>query len=156
MIELDTYSQTVLEAAKEVFETMIFMEIEPSQEEKSLTNAGIIGTITYKGSLEGCLAFRTTNSCAEAIAQNMLAGDEDSLSQEDVCDAVGEIVNMVMGSIKTRLHNESSVEVSIPSVITGSELRNVLGENTQQAVVRICLDVEHEAEIIFQYRKGQA
>ena len=154
MLEVETYSQAVLDAAKEVFETMIFMEIEPSLEEKPLQNPGVIGTITFQGSLEGSLAFNTSMDCARVIARNMLAMDPDSpISTEEMCDACGEVVNMVMGSVKSRLQGTyPNIEVSIPSVVTGHELNNMGGERTQKTRVRICLDVDHEAEIVLLYR----
>ena len=155
MIETHTCSDVILDAAKEVFETMIFMEIEPSQDEAAMKDPGVIGTITYKGSLEGGLAFSTSMDCAEVIARNMLAIEADNpISREEICDAVGEVVSMVMGSVKTRLQETyPAIEVSIPSVITGNQLDNLQGEGTQKRQVRICLDVAHEAQILMYFRK---
>lgn len=155
MIELETCSQTILDAAKEVFETMIFMEIEPSREETPLNSPCIIGTITFKGEREGSLSFSTSMACAGTVARNMLAMEpDDPISPEEICDAVGEVVNMVMGSVKSRLQDVcSSIEVSVPSVVTGCELSSLGGENTQTTIVRICLDVTHEAQIIWMIRK---
>lgn len=155
MITQETYPQTILDAAKEVFETMIFMEIEPSAETGALGSPGIIGTITFKGSLEGCLSFTASMECAETIARNMLAIDGESpLSREETCDAIGEVVNMVMGSVKSRLQETyHDIEVSIPSVVTGCELDNMGGEKSQITRTRICLDVTQEAEIIWIVRK---
>jgi chemotaxis protein CheX len=156
MIEQKTYHETVLDAAKEVFETMIFMEIEPAAETAAdWTAHSLLGTITFKGDMEGCLGISLADSCAKTIARNMLALDPDSpVSDQEVCDAVGEVANMVMGSIKHRLQDACpDIAVSIPTVISGRELSSSLGEGTEKVAVPVCLNEEDTAVFTLLYRK---
>lgn len=157
MPEQMTLSDTVIEAAREVFETMIFMDVETSSEAcPTITGEALLGSITFKGSQEGCLAVCVSQSCAERIAKNMLGMEPDEpLAIEDTCDAIGEVANMVMGSIKTRLQDVyPAVEVSIPSVITGRELKNTLGEKAVKTVVCAWLDEQDAVEFSFLYREA--
>ena len=155
MIEQKTYYDTVLEAAKEVFETMIFMEIEPTEESVPPTDTNVLmGSITFKGSMEGCMMISLTWPCAQVIARNMLAMEPDApVSEAEVCDAVGEVANMVMGSIKSRIQDTyPDIEVSIPSVITGREIHNTVGEGAERTRVTVCIDEEYCSDFTLLYR----
>ena len=148
---------TILDSAKEVFETMIFMTLEETQEEEApeMEDTTLLGTITFKGPLEGCLGICCGVNCARIIAANMLGMDpSEEISDGDVNDAVGEVANMVMGAIKARIQDEvGNVEVSIPSVVQGLELRNSLGERGNELVVYANLEEEHNVRFSLLYRE---
>ena len=73
---------------------------------------------------------------------------EDS-SEEDVCDAIGEVSNMFMGSVKPRLlESTGNLEVSIPSVISGRELKNNLGEHSKEVSVKINNEDKYAAGLV--------
>lgn len=157
MIEQKTYHETVLEAAKEVFETMIFMEIEPSTKPLNGDSACLLGSITFRGNLEGCLGISLSWPCGQAIARNMLALEPDTqISEQEVCDAVGEVTNMVMGSIKSRLQDiYPEISVSIPTVVTGKELNSSVGDGTEKVSVTVCLNEEYDAVFSLFYRRTE-
>ena len=156
MIDLLSLNEVLLESAKEIFETMVFMDLaETTEEDHDIEGCALLGTITFKGALEGCLAFCCSTPCAQAIAINMLGLDTtEEIAEEDICDAIGEIANMVMGSVKKRLaESAGNLEVSIPSVVSGRELRNNLGEGAQKASVRINIEDEYVAELSLLYQE---
>jgi CheY-specific phosphatase CheX len=174
MLDQMTLNDTVIDAAREVFETMIFMDVETRSEAcPIITGQALLGSITFKGTLEGCLALSTSAQCsetldgclavcvsqfcAERIAKNMLGMEPDeSLGLDETCDAIGEVSNMVMGSIKTRVQDiYPGIEVSIPSVIMGRELKNNLGEKAVKAVVCAWLDEQDVVEFSFLYREAK-
>ena len=178
MLDQITLNDVVLDAAREVFETMIFMDIETNNEARPevagqaiigsinfrtksdcglvIDGKSMLGSITFKGTLEGCLAISVGQTCAELIAKNMLGMEPDeALSIEETCDAIGEVANMVMGSIKTRIQDiYTDIEVSIPSVITGCEMRNSLGEKSSKVVASAWLDEQEAIEFTFLYREA--
>jgi chemotaxis protein CheX len=159
MLEQMTFNDTVIDAAREVFETMIFMDVETNNEAfPHIDGQALLGSITFKGKLEGCLAVCVSQSCAERIAKNMLGMDpEEPLPIDETCDAIGEVANMVMGSIKTRIQNiYTNIEVSIPSVITGRELKNNLGDKAVKTIVCAWLDEQDAVEFSFLYRESKA
>lgn len=136
MIVQSVSSQLLLEAAREIFETMVFMTIQPSDKASvQIGNDSLLGTISFAGDIEGCFDFRCDIACAKAVAVGMLGMDSvDELGDDDANDAMGEIVNMVMGSIKAREDAFSQVQVSIPTVIVGKEIEHSLGERATHAV----------------------
>jgi chemotaxis protein CheX len=147
---------SVLDGAKEVFETMIFMALEEVADQTwEMEDVTLLGTITFKGSLEGCLGICCGMNCARTIAANMLGMEPDEeISEDDINDAVGEVANMVMGAVKARIQDEvGNVEVSIPSVVQGMELRNSLGERANELVVDASLEAEHNIRFSLLYRE---
>jgi len=157
MIEQVCFNEVLIESAKEVFETMVFMDLtEATEPDQNVEGWALLGTITFQGSLEGCLAICCGTACAQAIATNMLGIDtNEKLTEEDTCDAIGEIANMIMGSVKSRLlENVGNLEVSIPSVISGHELRNSLGEGAEKISVKVNIEDEYVAELSLLYRES--
>jgi CheY-specific phosphatase CheX len=68
---------------------------------------------------------------ADKIARSMLMmTDEDELGTEDIHDAIGEVANLVIGGIKSRIaESVGQVEVSIPIVMEGKEVVPAIGSD---------------------------
>ena len=159
MLEQICISDVLLESAKEVFETMIFMDVEkaPSENCGEENDWALLGSITFKGGLQGCLAVCFDAPCSNAIAMNMLGIDSvGELNEDDVCDAIGEVANMVMGSAKSRLiETTGNIEVSIPSVISGRKLKNNLGERSEEVSININIEDKYVAGLVLLYRENE-
>lgn len=158
MVTTVSLKEALLDSAREVFETMVFMALDDSGDDStSLGETSLLGTITFKGSLEGCLGVCCDNPCARTIAANMLGMmSPDEVSENDVSDAMGEIANMVMGAVKARIQNDvGSIEVSIPSVVQGRELKNSLGEGSGKVKVRVNIEEQYRAEFSLLFREGK-
>ncbi|MFC1764946.1 chemotaxis protein CheX [Planctomycetota bacterium] len=157
MIEQICIADVLLESIKEIFETMIFMSVEPcGNDTPSIEGEILMGSITYKGDIEGCLGICCAMDCAKAVAANMLCMDSpDEVTEEDLADAMGEVSNMVMGSIKTRLQDTiANIELSIPSVVAGRSLRTNLGDGTSRTQVNVTVGASHVVELSFVSRKS--
>jgi len=155
MIEQICLDELLLNSAKEIFETMIFMDILPADPpEGEVEGDAMLGSITFKGDFEGCLGICCQKACAESITMNMLGFEStEGISNEDMCDAIGEVVNMVMGSVKKRLHETSpNLELSIPVVVNGRQLKNNLGEGAQEVALKVKIEDEYLAEFSLLYR----
>lgn len=158
MIENICLNKTLLESAKEIFETMIFMDlIEATEPDQSVEGEALLGSITFKGDLEGCLTICCSVTCAQAIARNMLGLDaDDELAEEDTCDAIGEVANMLLGSVKRLLADSfGDLQVSIPSVVSGKELKNNLGDIAEKVSIIINIEDEYISELSLLYREKQ-
>jgi chemotaxis protein CheX len=160
MPEQMTMEQTVLDAARSVFETMIFMAIETeasndSAKQNTTAEPSLMGSITFRGSLEGCLTIGVLQNCAKVIAANMLAIDSsEEISEQEICDAMGEVANMTMGSIKHFLQNvHSDIQLSIPTVVAGREMTTVNKEQFSENRVHAMLDGQYPITFNFMYRQ---
>jgi chemotaxis protein CheX len=157
MIEQFCMSDVLLESVKEIFQTMIFMSVEPCDKgNPAIEGELLMGSITYKGDIEGCLGICCTMECAKAIAANMLCMESpDEVMEEDLVDAMGEVSNMVMGSIKTRLQDTiTNIELSIPSVVAGRALRTNLGDGTSRTQMHVTVGDVHAMELSFVSRSS--
>ena len=157
MIDEICLNETLLAGAKEIFETMIFVNFEESSEQDDIIEGdSLLGSITFKGGIEGCFAICCSAPCAKTIALNMLAMDpSEELGEAEISDAIGEVTNMIMGGIKSRiLEAVGNVEVSIPVVTSGQGLENSLGEGAIKASVKVKLDNKYIAEMSMLYREG--
>lgn len=114
---------TVSRAAKDVFSTMLGLEIEvgkpfpekgtPAESQKVVALIGLAGQWIGTGVI-GC-----SPEFACRIASIMLMAEYEAVN-EDVLDAMAEMANMIFGNVKTELEEElGGLGLSIPTVIFG-------------------------------------
>ncbi len=123
----------VIAATREVFSTMIMMEVVddfPLKEPVSRFKCSITGMVGFAGTYSGVISIHCPVSLALKITSNMLGVDCDEVN-EDLNDAIGEIANMVGGSVKQVLSKGGlDVKLSIPTVISGEDYTvNSLSDN---------------------------
>lgn len=143
MVEVDAMQDFIWESAKETFETMIFMPLEQAEQEAPLDlSAALICTITFTGPIQGVFAARTSSETAEKIARAMLMSElDDQLSENEICDALGEVTNMLLGGLKTRLNDTlPDIDISIPSIVKGMEVKPALGRDATKVSVNTKTD----------------
>lgn len=143
MVGQDVFSEALVMGTRDVFETMIYMEVEECNDNyEVIESPALMSSITFKGSYDGCLGFCCGMETAAIIANNMLGTQgAEELSDEEIRDAIGEIANMVLGSVKANLLDViGDVQVSIPMVVSGSELSNSIGEGAESIEMSISLD----------------
>lgn len=137
------FKEVLTESASEVFETMMFMALEKvPAEEAEMAEDTLLSSITFTGALEGCLAICCASIDAKEIAANMLGMEpDDDISMEDICDAMGEVANMVLGSVKKRIaETVGDIDVSIPCTVSGKMLDTSLGEKANMSEQFVHLD----------------
>ena len=158
MIDEICINSTLLAGASEVFETMIFMDLDQCLDpEESLEGDVLLGSITFRGNIDGCLVIRCSFACARAIATNMLGMDiDEEISKEDIYDALGEVTNMVMGSIKTQIQQTiKDLHVSIPIVTSGRIIETNLGDGSaERTLIKVTINGEYIAEFSLLYKEG--
>ena len=123
----------VIDAAKEVFSTMVMMEIAdefPLKEPVSRFKCSITGMVGFAGTYSGVISIHCPVELAMKVTSNMLGIECDEVN-EDLNDAIGEIANMLGGSVKQVLSKGGlDVKLSIPTVISGEDYTvNSLSDN---------------------------
>ncbi len=74
----------------------------------------IVASIQISGIVEELIVVEAPTETAHLIAQTMFDADPDSLEQDEINDAVGEVVNMIGGNVKGTYEGESTL--SLPCV----------------------------------------
>lgn len=92
-------------------------------------------SVTIKGEWNGMVALELTRAGAHRVTCGMLGMDpeSDETSEADVVDAIGELVNMVGGNVKSLLPGPH--QLSLPLVASGQFAHGT----DEQEVVRLAL-----------------
>ena len=131
MVDRDLIKSSIWESTKETFETMIFLPVEKNDEQNNLAaSTSLICTITFTGQMQGAFSILCGLEGVEKIARAMLMIEgDDPMEVPDICDAFGEVTNMIIGGIKSRMNDVApDVQISIPSVTKGLEIQPILGK----------------------------
>ncbi len=122
---LDLSNEVAL-ATKDVFSTMIMMELE--NDEPLIGRGGdivsnISSMIGLGGQVRGMLAIHCPEQVAKGITGSFLGMDVEELD-DDVKDAIGEVANMVAGNLKIFFADkEIDVVLAIPTSVIGKAFR---------------------------------
>jgi len=111
-------------AVTEVFSTMLSMNMLPASLEPGFGNgeAHIAGAVGFVGRLSGMVYVFTTVSFARRITATFLGLQEAEIEGDEMInDAMGEMANMLVGQMKSRLSDRGMpCMLTIPSVVRGS------------------------------------
>lgn len=132
----------MVEATKEIFSTMVMMEI--SLEEVMKTHGPLTDTITamigLAGTHKGVLAVHFPYAVAMAITSSFLMMDVNEMN-DDVHDAMGEIANMLGGNVKTILSEKGKdIDLSMPSTISGAQYSFQSDKDVDKVIVKFRTD----------------
>ena len=118
------YAQQIVAATTEIFSSMLMLEVSPGEpfaRSQGPLNNSISGIIGLAGKSKGLLAIHLPKPLATAITTAFLGMDVQEID-EDVCDAVGELANMLGGNLKSALDPKGSeIQLSMPTAIHGEE-----------------------------------
>lgn len=117
-------NEKIVESTKEIFTSMIMMDIEVEGETSSncpSLEESITGVIGLAGTHKGVLAIHIPFNVAMKITGNFLGMDVEEMN-EDVEDAIGEVANMLGGNVKAILSEKGrDIDLSLPSTIIGKQ-----------------------------------
>ena len=108
------------ETVKEVFGTMLGMEVaahprHPLLDEAPGPHGEHTAMIGFVGAISGHCEINLSRKASAAIASAMLGGIDIDAESDAICDAIGELCNMLAGGWKDRLPNLSAdCHLSIP------------------------------------------
>ncbi len=106
-------------------QTMLGIEVSAgklSLKTTDTTDSDVTGVMGLSGKLRGSIVMSFTWDGARSLVKKFLGMDSE-LSDAEICDGIGEIVNIVGGSAKVELNKMGmNMSVSIPNVIVGRGL----------------------------------
>jgi chemotaxis protein CheX len=142
----DLVVDCIRRASTNVFTTMLGVEIrcgEVTIESGSPdANDGVVALIGLAGTWTGAGSISCSPGLACRICAQMLM-TECAAVNEEVLDAVAELTNMIIGSVKTDLEQHlGPLGLSIPTVVFGRNFKTRSSGNTEWIVVRFHWDDE--------------
>ncbi len=133
----------IVTATRCVFSTMLGRDIAPDAEDCSTDislSGGISGMLGFSGDLSGMLSLHCPAGVATGITGSFL-GMEVADINEDVKDAIGEMVNMLTGGLKEALAQSGlDIRLAIPTTIAGRSFRIASGSAENRVCVPFTLE----------------
>jgi chemotaxis protein CheX len=141
-ILVDSLSQ----ATSQVFSTMLGVEIVrgevTTEDGKQDANDGVVSFIGLAGEWVGTGSLSLSPVMACRICASMLMCEATAVNEE-VLDAVAELTNMIIGSVKTDIETQlGPLGLSLPTVVFGRNFKTKSAGNNEWIVVKFHWDEE--------------
>jgi|SRR5581483_8566516 len=140
-------ADSIRRSAAEVFSTMLGVELEPGEvvNDPALPEPaeGVVSFIGLAGAWVGTGTILCSPALACRICSQMLMTESKSVDEE-VLDAIGELTNMIIGSVKNDLEQHlGQLGLSIPTVIFAHNFKTKSTGHAEWVVERFRWDGEH-------------
>ncbi|HHN73642.1 MAG TPA: chemotaxis protein CheX [Acidobacteria bacterium] len=129
----------VEESFREVLETMFALPVE-KLDSPTIDELAVVGMIGLAGKeFHGLLQIHCTQPAARVLAAALLGGEEMLDDPAMISDSLGELANMLGGSVKQRVDSAGNkVEISLPSVLEGQfETHDAKGSERTELAFRV-------------------
>ena len=159
---IEVMEELVREAVSEVFGTMLSIKTVPDKTLKLISNGDphIASSVGFIGEVTGVVFIYSRDEFARLITSRMLGMKPAEIEGDElVNDSMGELGNIVVGHIKSRLCDRGlSCVLTIPSIVRGSQFtiepaasatRMVLGfrcDNNEQVAIEVLIKPMDTAE----------
>ena len=119
---MEQYIQPFINVCTAVFRDFIKCELTAEKvffmEKEGFNDWDISGVIGLSGEVKGAVAISLKANTAIKLTQ-LLTEEKHDYLDEQVIDAVGEIVNIIAGNAKKELEAAFRVVISLPSIVRG-------------------------------------
>lgn len=154
----DVLLRNLISCTEDVFERMVFMSVTVSAYDGHVSptpEGHVVATVGFAGYRNGLVSFHCSVECAKEIAAAMLGIDPAAIWNE-IPDAMGEIINMVAGSLRTRMAGfEPAWTITCPAVTIGSNFTTTYPSDVAEARVPFTLGAHRiEVELVLSNRVG--
>ncbi|MHC4886493.1 MAG: chemotaxis protein CheX [Planctomycetota bacterium] len=114
-----------IESTKSVFKTMAGIDAERKKlylKEDHKMMGDVSGVMGLSGDASGSVVISLPKSLAIGLVAKMLGEEPGTEITPDICDGIGEIINMISGQAKASLtKTKYHFQISIPTVVQGPE-----------------------------------
>jgi len=119
---MEQYIQPFIDVTKNTFKEFVGAELgagRPYFQQKDAANEwDISGVIGLSGEARGAVVIGLKSNLAIRLTE-MLTGSKHKAIDDDVVDAIGEIVNIISGNAKKGLEEAFRLVISLPTIIEG-------------------------------------
>jgi CheY-specific phosphatase CheX len=113
------HSDELMQIVLSVFETMMGLEAEESNDPWAPTEQWWTAAVNLSGEWHGAVLVECDQEQACRFAGKFLSIDPAEAGEEIVRDVLGELANMIGGNLKSALM--SGIRLSLPSIVSGSD-----------------------------------
>ena len=124
---IDDLEDLLKAAVVEVFGTMIGLQVQPEAPNTPLVSEGssIAGAVGFIGKMTGVVYIYAPVPFAVRLTEKILGVSASDVDRDEmVNDSMGELANMVVGHLKSRLSDRGhSCVMTIPSIVRGTNFQ---------------------------------
>ena len=140
------YIQPFIDVCKNVFKEFVGMEPEAKVpfflERDQKDEFDISGVIGFTGEARGAVVISMKQHMAIKIT-SAITGIEHTTIDDDVVDAVGELINIIAGNVKKGLEEAFRLVISLPTIVRGKE-HSVVWPDSKARVICIPFAISNE------------
>jgi CheY-specific phosphatase CheX len=119
IFETSTHEAVTTQVVQEVFQTMLQYDIRESAEDYSTRTNIVTSAIFFAGDWKGSVVVECSEEQARLFTGRLIGIDTPARMDDDTRDAMGEVVNMIGGNLKSVF--PPGVSLSMPSVLEGPD-----------------------------------
>ena len=118
IFEVATYNTTAVQIVQDVFKTMLSYGIRESSDDYAQQKTDIVtSAIFFAGAWQGAVIVECNEKQCLLFTERLMGIPQPVRMDDDARDAMGEVVNMIGGNLKSVL--PPGVSLSMPSVLEG-------------------------------------
>ena len=109
-----------IKSTRNIFEMMLQLQVEigePTIKQPGQASHDVSAIISFTGDFEGSVVLSFPEATACRVV-SLFTGSDITEPNDDLTDAVGELVNMIAGSAKAQFEGKK-VQISCPNVVVG-------------------------------------
>ena len=157
---IDDLDHLVSSAVASVFGTMLNLPVDEESESAPVpeNEAQIAGSVGFIGVVTGVVFIYSTVDFARHLTRRMLGAEATVTGEEMINDAFGELTNMIVGHIKSRLGDRGiQCVLTIPSILRGSHFTIESTSSTRRRVSAFrCAGSPVVVEVLLKPNSSQA
>ncbi|MDR3199833.1 MAG: chemotaxis protein CheX [Spirochaetales bacterium] len=136
---MERYIQPFIDVCKNVFKEFVGAEIKEGRpyfaEKDSANEWDLSAVIGLTGEARGAVVISMKTDLALRVT-DILTGSKHNRLDDEVLDAIGEIVNIIAGNAKKGLEEAFHLVISLPTIVQGKE-HTVKWPNSQTRIICI-------------------
>jgi chemotaxis protein CheX len=116
----------------EVITTISGFSLEVMSRQTDYNLNEMVGVMSLNGKKSGMLFISASESTLRTLCSYMIGAEENEITDDDIKDALCELVNIVAGSAKVRLSNTDYMfNLTAPFVIKGTDMNLCMKQKTR-------------------------
>jgi len=120
---MEQYIQPFIKVCEAVFRDFCHTEAKAGRvffvsKDEYESNWDISGIIGLSGEASGAVAISLRDTTSIEIT-GILTGTRHTQIDADVTDAIGELINIIVGNVKKEFEEELRIKISLPSIVKG-------------------------------------
>ena len=137
-LKIDQVRDMLILGVRNALATMVGIDaVSGSAEEHKVDEPSCVaGSVGFTGGANGVVYVQIGEKFARTLASKMLGMEEHEVVTELVTDVIGELTNMFVGSVKSKLSDQGfPCVLTIPSVVRGRGLVVVSASNSERRTI---------------------